>query len=107
LKHVLVILLLVAGAKQKDNLPSALVTTPESLSILLSYENSAENFKHLKLVVVDEWHELIGNKRGVQVELALARLRKLSPDLRIWGLSATIGNLDQSLDCLLGNHDKK
>jgi ATP-dependent Lhr-like helicase len=93
-------------AKQKDNLPSALVTTPESLSILLSYENSAENFKHLKLVVVDEWHELIGNKRGVQVELALARLRKLSPDLRIWGLSATIGNLDQSLDCLLGNHDK-
>lgn len=93
-------------AKQKDNLPSALVTTPESLSILLSYENSAENFKHLKLVVVDEWHELIGNRRGVQVELALARLRKLSPDLRIWGLSATIGNLDQSLDCLLGNHDK-
>lgn len=93
-------------AKQKDSLPSALVTTPESLSILLSYANSAENFKHLKLVVVDEWHELIGNKRGVQVELALARLRKLSPALRIWGLSATIGNLQQSLDCLLGNHEK-
>lgn len=93
-------------AKQKDNLPSALITTPESLSILLSYENSAEKFKHLKLVVVDEWHELIGNKRGVQVELALARLRKLAPDLRIWGLSATIGNLEQSLDCLLGSHDR-
>ncbi len=89
-------------AKQRENLPSALITTPESLSILLSYENSAEKFKHLKLVVVDEWHELIGNKRGVQVELALARLRRLAPDLRVWGLSATIGNLQQSLDCLLG-----
>lgn len=89
-------------AKQKDNLPSALITTPESLSILLSYENSAEKFKHLKLVVVDEWHELIGNKRGVQVELALARLRRLAPEMRVWGLSATIGNLEQSLDCLLG-----
>ncbi|MDP3507469.1 MAG: ligase-associated DNA damage response DEXH box helicase [Candidatus Melainabacteria bacterium] len=92
-------------AKQRENLPSALVTTPESLSILLSYENSAESFKHLKLVVVDEWHELIGSKRGVQVELALARLRKLAPDLRIWGLSATIGNLEQALDCLLGDHE--
>lgn len=94
-------------AKQKDNLPSALITTPESLSILLSYENSAEKFKHLKLVVVDEWHELIGNKRGVQVELALARLRRLAPEMRVWGLSATIGNLEQSLDCLLGAQSPK
>lgn len=93
-------------AKQKDNLPSALITTPESLSILLSYENSAEKFKSLKLIVVDEWHELLGNKRGVQVELALARLRRLSPDLRVWGLSATIGNLDQALECLVGPKTK-
>jgi len=93
-------------AKQKDNLPSALVTTPESLSILLSYENSAEKFKHLKLVVVDEWHELLGNKRGVQTELALARLKRLAPEVRIWGLSATIGNLDQALECLVGSKTK-
>src|SRR5690606_1818945 len=53
-------------------------------------------------VVVDEWHELLGNKRGVQAELGLARLRSWQPDLRIWGLSATLGNLDEALAALLG-----
>src|SRR5205823_2945486 len=60
--------------------------------------------QNLRLVVVDEWHELMGTKRGVQVELALARLRALRPDARIWGLSATIGNLDVALRALLGVH---
>lgn len=85
-------------ARQKEKLPSCLVTTPESVSILLSYPQP-ERFQSLKLVVVDEWHELLGSKRGVQTELALARLRKLAPGLRVWVLppstisitSSTIG----------------
>jgi ATP-dependent Lhr-like helicase len=80
-----------------------LLTTPESLSLLLSRPESADMFGELRLVVVDEWHELMGTKRGVQTELALARLRRLSPHLRTWGLSATIGNLEQARDTLLGS----
>ncbi|MBA2668942.1 MAG: ligase-associated DNA damage response DEXH box helicase, partial [Gemmatimonadetes bacterium] len=89
-------------AGQRKKLPTALITTPESLSLLLSWENSAEMFGDLRLVVVDEWHELMGTKRGVQVELALARLRALKPGVRTWGLSATIGNLEVAGDALLG-----
>ncbi|CAN5715433.1 ligase-associated DNA damage response DEXH box helicase [soil metagenome] len=89
-------------ARQRKKLPTALITTPESLSLLLSWENSAELFGDLRLVVVDEWHELMGTKRGVQVELALARLRALEPGVRTWGLSATIGNLEVAGDALLG-----
>ena len=79
----------------------AMVTTPESLSLLLSRKDAARTFGELALVVVDEWHELIGSKRGVQVELALARLRRVAPKLRVWGLSATLGNLDQARDVLI------
>jgi ATP-dependent Lhr-like helicase len=82
--------------------PVALVTTPESLSLLLSQESARSLFASLQLVVVDEWHELLGNKRGVQTELALARLRGWQPELRVWGLSATLGNLDEALAALLG-----
>lgn len=89
-------------ARQGRRLPTALLTTPESLSILLSREDSSDRFRDLRVVVVDEWHELMGTKRGVQVELGLARLRKMRPDVRIWGLSATIGNLDDARDALLG-----
>jgi len=89
-------------ARQRRKLPTALITTPESLSLLLSWENSADLFADLQLVVVDEWHELMGTKRGVQVELALARLRSLRPGLRTWGLSATIGNLEAARSSLLG-----
>ena len=88
-------------ARQSLRLPTALVTTPESLSMLLSRPESAESLATLRAVVVDEWHELLGSKRGVQVELALARLRALVPEVRTWGLSATIGNLDTALDALL------
>src|SRR5262249_24079226 len=52
--------------------------------------------------VVDEWHELMSTKRGVQTELALSRLRSASPELRIWGVSATLGNLPEALETLLG-----
>lgn len=82
--------------------PAVLITTPESLSILLSQRDSEELFRHLQGVVVDEWHELLGNKRGTQAELGLARLRWWRPELRVWGLSATLGNLEIALDALLG-----
>ena len=78
-----------------------LVTTPESLSLLLSYPDTAEHLTSLRCVIVDEWHELLGNKRGVLLQLALARLRALSPDLRLWGLSATLGNVQEARDVLL------
>ncbi len=78
-----------------------LVTTPESLALLLSYPDAADNFGHLRMVIVDEWHELVGNKRGVLLQLGLARLRAISPALRLWGLSATLGNLHETRDVLL------
>lgn len=79
----------------------ALVITPESLALLLSYPDTAPRLSQLRCVVVDEWHELLGNKRGVLLQLGLARLRALNPALRIWGLSATLGNLDEARDVLL------
>jgi len=89
--------------KQRDRLPTALITTPESLSLLLSYPGCREKLATLRTVVCDEWHEMLGGKRGVQVELALARLRSWNPALRVWGLSATIGNLDEALKVLCGS----
>src|SRR5688572_12122919 len=88
-------------AKQARRLPSALVTTPESLSLLLSDSTAREKLSDLRLVVVDEWHELLGSKRGVMTELALARLRRWNPRLRIWGLSATLGNIEEALERLI------
>jgi ATP-dependent helicase Lhr and Lhr-like helicase len=90
-------------ARQKERPPEILITTPESLHLLLAQKGYAEFFKTLKTLVADEWHELMGSKRGVQVELALSRLKKLSPDLKIWGISATIGNMDDALHALLGS----
>jgi ATP-dependent Lhr-like helicase len=89
-------------ARQTRNLPSVLVTTPESLTLLLSAADAQTRFKHLDAVIVDEWHELLGSKRGVQTQLALARLRLWRPGLVVWGLSATIGNLQVAQDALLG-----
>ena len=62
-------------ARQAKRLPEVLVTTPESLSLMLSRTDSRAQLSDIALVVVDEWHELIGTKRGVQVQLALARIR--------------------------------
>jgi len=90
-----------AKQRQRKQLPAAMVTTPESLSVLLSYPESAAQLRSLRCVVVDEWHELLGTKRGTQTELALARLRTLAPELRVWGISATLGNLEQARDVLL------
>ena len=91
-------------AKQKEKPPEFLITTPESIHLLLAQKGYAEFFKNLKSIVVDEWHELIGSKRGVQIELAISRLKTLAPGLKVWGISATIGNMEQSTQVLLGNY---
>ncbi|GAA4106929.1 ligase-associated DNA damage response DEXH box helicase [Aquimarina addita] len=91
-------------AAQKRNMPDLLITTPESLQLLLASKGYDKTFKNVIAVVNDEWHELIGSKRGVQMELALSRLKTISPAIRIWGISATIGNLSQAREVLLGSH---
>jgi ATP-dependent Lhr-like helicase len=142
-----------AAEKQalKKRLPEVLLTTPESLHLMLAQKEYPKLFQHLEVVVTDEWHELLGTKRGVQVELGLSKLKVLSAKslveslnmgslsrsesgallltdstkeqvktshiqsqidlkgstkdlrLKIWGISATIGNLEQAAEVLLGN----
>lgn len=94
-------------AKQQETPPEILITTPESLHLFLSRKDYKNYFKNLKCIVVDEWHELIGSKRGVLMELALSRLKTISPGLKIWGISATIGNMEQSLDVLMGDRTNR
>ena len=89
-------------AQQKKLMPDLLITTPESLQLLLATKGYDRIFKDCTAIVVDEWHELLGTKRGVQMELGLSRLRSVAKNLRIWGISATIGNLDQARQVLLG-----
>lgn len=88
-------------ARQDRRWPSLLVTTPESLSLMLSREHARDELGAIDVVVVDEWHELMGNKRGVQVQLALARLASWNPALVVWGLSATLGNLEEAARTLV------
>jgi len=89
-------------ARQRTRPPSVLVTTPESLTILLSYDDGARALRTVRATVVDEWHELLSTKRGVQAELALARLRRIAPGMRTWGLSATLANIDEAARALVG-----
>jgi len=89
-------------ARLKAGRVEVLVTTPESLALQLSYEDAESRFRGLDGIVVDEWHELLGSKRGVLLELDLARLRQIAPTTRTWGLSATIGNLEEAMMALLG-----
>ncbi len=93
-------------ARQRERLPTVLITTPESLSLLLSHPGASERFTTLRAIIVDEWHELIASKRGVQTELCLARLRRLSPapGVRTWGLSATLANLEEAMHVLVPPH---
>ncbi len=93
-------------AKQKKQMPEVLIITPESLHLLLAQKGYADFFKDLKIIAVDEWHELLGSKRGVQVELALSRIIKSQWILKetkpsILGISATIGNLEEAKEVLL------
>ncbi len=119
-------------ARQKRNMPEVLITTPESLHLLIAQKDYPETFRSLRLIAVDEWHELLGSKRGVQVELAISRIVGLSkkndaeilnlqehninkparqvssiPSLAVWGISATIGNLDEARDVLLSPLQKQ
>jgi ATP-dependent Lhr-like helicase len=110
-------------AALKKKLPEVLLTTPESLHLMLAQKEYPKVFEGLQVVVCDEWHELLGTKRGVQVELGLSKLKVLGSkfkveddaiagdfqpstfnlQLKIWGISATIGNLEQAAEVLLGN----
>ncbi|MQA41618.1 ligase-associated DNA damage response DEXH box helicase [Rugamonas aquatica] len=88
-------------ARQNKRLPETLITTPESLTLMLSRAEAPAQFAQLDMIVIDEWHELMGNKRGVQTQLALARLRHWNPRLLVWGLSATLGNLARAREALM------
>ena len=99
--------------QQKRQMPEVLIITPESLHLLLAQKNYPDVFKSLKIIAVDEWHELLGSKRGVQVELAVSRIlgcRKsidgTDSGLALWGISATIGNLIQAKDVLMASLDR-
>lgn len=82
--------------------PQILITTPESLALLLSSPQAERLFADLKAVVIDEWHELLGSKRGSQSELCLGWLRRLRPGLRTWAISATIGNREEAARTAVG-----
>ena len=96
--------------KQKRQMPEVLIITPESLHLLLAQKNNSSYFTHLRIIAVDEWHELIGSKRGVQVELAIAwlvyRAKKSQAQLMVWGISATIGNLEEAARVLLASIER-
>jgi len=97
--------------KQKKQMPEVLIITPESIHLLLAQKSTFNYFDQLECIVADEWHELLGSKRGVMAELAISRikglLRKKHPErlLRVWGISATIGNLEQAMEVLVPDQE--
>ncbi len=93
--------------KQERLMPDVLLTTPETMHLLFSQKKNSRWFKGVKCVAIDEWHELIGNKRGILTELAISQLRHYSPKLKIWGITATIGNLEEAKKVLLPFSDLK
>ena len=93
--------------QQRKILPNFLITTPESFQLLISSKNWSKKFSSISTIVVDEWHELLGSKRGVQTELCIAALRNLKKNISVWGISATIGNLEEAKNVLLGNFNSK
>lgn len=93
--------------QQTKNMPDILLVTPESLHLLLAQKNNSRFFNNLQCIAVDEWHELLSTKRGVMTELAIAYLRKTQKKLKIWGITATIGNLDEALEVLIPYSIKK
>ena len=88
--------------RQLKNLPDILITTPESLALMLSYAGSKEFFKSLRGIILDEWHELLSSKRGTQTELCLSYLRGVRPDLQTWAISATLGNVEEAAQVAVG-----
>ncbi|MFD2540194.1 ligase-associated DNA damage response DEXH box helicase [Sphingobacterium chuzhouense] len=93
--------------RQSRQMPDVLLVTPESLHLLLAQKGRQHFFNTLQCIAVDEWHELLGTKRGVMVELALGFLKYQHQNLRIWGITATIGNLDEAMEVLIPTAQKK
>ena len=93
--------------RQSRQMPDVLLVTPESLHLLLGQKGRQHFFKALHCIAVDEWHELLGTKRGVMVELALRFLKSNYANIRIWGITATIGNLDEAMEVLLHAEKKR
>ena len=89
-------------SRQIKKMPNILITTPESLAVLLSYQHTAKRFENLRCVILDEWHELMSSKRGTQAELCLSRLRQLNPSIQTWAISATLGNLQEAAEAATG-----
>ncbi|MBX5438275.1 MAG: ligase-associated DNA damage response DEXH box helicase [Thermoflavifilum sp.] len=94
--------------QQQRQMPEVLVITPESLHLLLTHARHTDYFSSLSGIVVDEWHELLGSKRGLLVSLACAYLRHLNlqiygrTSLPIWALSATLAHPEEALEALWG-----
>jgi ATP-dependent Lhr-like helicase len=78
--------------RQRKSPPHILMTTPESLALLLSYPDAGQIFAGLKTLIVDELHAIAGTKRGDLLSLGIARLRRLAPHARAVGLSATVAD---------------
>ena len=89
--------------KQRKSLPPLLITTPESLQLLLATKGYETRFRHLRSIVIDEWHDLYASKRGALLELGLSRLKGINPKLQIWGISATLGDPLLALSVLKGS----
>jgi len=90
--------------RQKRRMPEVLIITPESLHLLLAQKGYPDIFRTLRIIAADEWHELLGSKRGVQVELAVSRIMGLRKGAcSVIGISATIGNLEQAKEVLLAS----
>ncbi len=89
--------------KQLTHPPEVLIITPESMHVIMAAKGYLTFYNGVYAVIIDEWHELMGSKRGVQAQLAISRIRGLNPQLRVWGISATIGNLEEGMDVLLGS----
>ncbi|MGJ3252109.1 MAG: ligase-associated DNA damage response DEXH box helicase [Elainellaceae cyanobacterium] len=89
-------------SRQLKNMPQILITTPESLSVMLSYKDAQSRFGSVRMVILDEWHELLSSKRGTQAELCVSHLRGIQPQMQTWAVSATLGNLTEAAQAAVG-----
>jgi ATP-dependent Lhr-like helicase len=88
--------------KQLKEPADLMLTTPESLAVMISQPDAEDILKSVEVVILDEWHELMASKRGSLCELSLSYLRSLNPDLQVWALSASVGNLDEAARVAVG-----
>jgi ATP-dependent Lhr-like helicase len=88
--------------RQLRHAGDVLLTTPESLALMISQPEAEAILSKVECVVLDEWHELLASKRGTLLELSLSYLRQLNPELQTWALSASIGNLSEAAQAAAG-----